>query len=308
MIGAAGAIGVNARQLEIFRAIMRNGSLSAAAVALNVSQPAVSKVLRHFESQIGYRLFERGGGRLVPTPEARLLYGDADRIFREIEVLKTFSDRIRDKKFGLLRVGASAPPTFGILPNAIERFRKRNPGVRLEIQTLPAEEIADRLIIGDIDLGLTMDAITEPLVQSRAIGKTSIVAVMPASVPLARRDTIAPEDLAGETLISYGAKPAIGRLLDRAFRDRGLKFEPQIEINLSIAAAALLVRGLGVALVDAMVPWQSLGPLVCRPFVPKVGIDIVLASNANLPQSRFAKEFARDLQASMSDIGGGRAR
>ena len=65
---------------------------------------------------------------------------------------------------------------------------------------------------------------------------------------------------------------------------------------------------LGVALVDAMVPWQSLGPLVCRPFVPKVGIDIVLASNANLPQSRFAKEFARDLQASMSDIAGGRAR
>ncbi len=65
---------MNARQLEIFRAIMRNGSLSAAAVALNVSQPAVSKVLRHFESQIGYRLFERSGSRLVPTPEARLLY------------------------------------------------------------------------------------------------------------------------------------------------------------------------------------------------------------------------------------------
>ena len=133
----------------------------------------------------------------------------------------------------------AAPPTFGILPNAIERFRKRNPGVRLEIQTLPAEEIADRLIIGDIDLGLTMDAITEPLVQSRAIGKTLIVAVMPASAPLAGRDTIAPEDLVGETLISYGAKPVIGRLLDRAFRDRGLKFEPQIEINLSIAAASV---------------------------------------------------------------------
>jgi DNA-binding transcriptional LysR family regulator len=297
---------VNARQLEIFRAIMRNGSLSAAAVALNVSQPAVSKVLRHFESQIGYRLFERSGSRLVATPEARLLYADADRIFREIEVLKTFSDRIRDKKFGLLRVGASAPPTFGIMPSAIERFRKRNPGVRLELQTLPAEEIADRLVIGDIDLGLTMDAITEPLVQCRAVGTTSIVAVMQAACPLAKRDTITPQDLAGETLISYSAKPAIGRLLDRAFRDKGLKFEPQIEINLSIAAASLLVRGLGVALVDAMVPWQSLAQLVCRPFLPKVTIDIVLASNANLPQSRFAKEFGRDLQASIADLASGK--
>jgi DNA-binding transcriptional LysR family regulator len=293
---------LNARQLEIFRAIMRNGSLSAAAVALNVSQPAVSKVLRHFESQIGYRLFERSGGRLVPTPEARLLYDDADRIFREIEVLKTFSDRIRDKKFGLLRVGASAPPTFGIMPSAIERFRKRNPGVRLELQTLPAEEIADRLVIGDIDLGLTMDAITEPLVQCRAVGTTAIVAVMQAACSLAKRDTITPQDLAGETLISYGAKPTIGRLLDRAFRDEGLKFEPQIEINLSIAAVPLLIRGLGVALVDAMVPWQSLAQLVCRPFMPRVTIDIVLASNANLPQSRFAREFDRDLRASIAGL------
>ena len=54
---------MNVRQLEVFRAIMRNGTLTAAAEALRVSQPAVSKVLRHFESQIGYLLFERLGGR-----------------------------------------------------------------------------------------------------------------------------------------------------------------------------------------------------------------------------------------------------
>ena len=99
---------MNARQLEVFRAIMRHGTLTAAAEAMNVSQPAVSKVLRHFESQIGYRLFERLGGRLVPTAEARLLIDDADRIFREIEALQILSDRIRDKQMGLLRIGASA--------------------------------------------------------------------------------------------------------------------------------------------------------------------------------------------------------
>src|SRR5207244_6208105 len=91
---------MNARQLEVFRAIMRNRSLTAAAEALHVSQPAISKVLRHFELQIGYRLFERLGGRLVPTAEAQLLYRDADRIFREIVVLQGLSDRIRDKPLG----------------------------------------------------------------------------------------------------------------------------------------------------------------------------------------------------------------
>jgi DNA-binding transcriptional LysR family regulator len=83
---------MNARQLEVFRAIMRNGSMTAAAEALHVSQPAVSKILRHFESQLGYTLFERLGGRLLPTMEARLRFDDADRMFREIEAVRLFVD------------------------------------------------------------------------------------------------------------------------------------------------------------------------------------------------------------------------
>ena len=74
---------MNIRQLEIFRAIMRSGTLTAAAEALHVSQPAVSKILRHFESQLGYPLFDRVGGRLVATAEAQLLFADADHLFRE---------------------------------------------------------------------------------------------------------------------------------------------------------------------------------------------------------------------------------
>lgn len=121
---------MNARQLEVFRAIMRNRTLTAAAAALHVSQPAISKVLRHLESQIGYSLFERVRGRLIPTAEAQLLFKDADRIFREIEVLKLFSNRIRDREVGLIRIAASAPPSFpscrrpfSASPSAIRRSR-----------------------------------------------------------------------------------------------------------------------------------------------------------------------------------------
>jgi DNA-binding transcriptional LysR family regulator len=115
---------------------MRHGSLTAAE-ALHVSQPAVSKVQRHFESVIGYRLFQRIRGRLVATPEAHLLFRNADRIFREIETLKVFSDRIRDKRLSFLRVAVSAPPTFGLLPLAAKRFQRRDHAARLVLQTLP---------------------------------------------------------------------------------------------------------------------------------------------------------------------------
>ncbi|MEO8134708.1 MAG: LysR family transcriptional regulator [Betaproteobacteria bacterium] len=293
---------MNARQLEVFRAIMRNRSLTAAAEALHVSQPAVSKLLRHFELQIGYKLFERLGGRLVPTAEAQLLYRDADRIFREIEALKGLSDRIRDKQLGLLRIGASAPPTFAVLPHATERFRQRNPGLRIVLQTLPAEAIDEHILIGDIDLGVTMQRSGEAQIRCESLGKAGIVALMRDDSPLAALDVVTPTDLAGPALISYGANTPAGALLDVAFTEAGVARQVQIEISLSIAALPLVQRGLGVALVDGLVPWTSYGAFAVRPFRPEVSLEIVLSTSALRPQTRYGREYARDLRAAMAEL------
>ena len=282
---------------------MRHGTLTAAAESLHVSQPAVSKVLRHFESQIGYRLFERLGGRLAPTAEARLLIGDADRIFREIEALKVFSDRIRDKQVGLLRIAASAPATFGLLPAAAERFRRRNPGLRLDLTTLPAEEIGERIVVGDIDLGLTMVALEQPGIRSEIIGRAEIIALIRPDSPLAKHDRLGPAELQDEILISYGSSTDQGAMLDRVFQGKGLVRKTQIEITLSVAAAPLVQRGLGIALVDGLVPWESFGELAVRRFTPSTALDITLTTSTVLPKSRFVREFTRDLKAAISDRG-----
>jgi DNA-binding transcriptional LysR family regulator len=293
---------MNARQLEVFRAVMRNRSLTAAAEALHVSQPAVSKLLRHFETQIGYKLFERLGGRLVPTAEAQLLYRDADRIFREIEVLKGLSDRIRDKQLGLLRVGASAPPTFALLPYATERFLQRNPGLRVVLQTLPAEAIDEHILLGDIDLGVAMRWSAEAQVRCESLGKTGIVALMRPDSPLAGLKVVTPADLVGHPLISYNAQTAPGRLLEQAFREANVQPQVQIEISLSIAAFSLVQHGLGIALVDGLVPWHNFGDLVVRPFHPEVVMEIVLSRSGLRPQTRYGREYARDLRAAVAAL------
>ncbi|HEX9859258.1 MAG TPA: LysR family transcriptional regulator, partial [Paracoccaceae bacterium] len=156
---------MNVRQLEIFRAIMRDGTLTAAANSLGVSQPAVSKLLHHLEDQLGYHLFERRGGRLVPTPEAHLLYDDADRVFRELEVLRDLARRVGERKVGLLRIGASLSVVWSLLPQALADFRATHPTVRVHLHTLPAREIAEALRVGDIDLGLTLSPILAPTVR-----------------------------------------------------------------------------------------------------------------------------------------------
>jgi DNA-binding transcriptional LysR family regulator len=279
---------------------MRNRSLTAAAESLHVSQPAVSKLLRHFEIQIGYTLFERLGGRLVPTAEAQLLYRDADRIFREIEVLKGLSDRIRDKQLGLLRVGASAPPTFALLPYATERFRQRNPGVQVVLQTLPAEAVDEHILLGDIDLGVSMRWSAEAQVRCESIGKTDVVALMRPDSPLAGRKIVKPADLVGQPLISYDARTPPGKKLEQAFREADVVPQVQIAVSLSIAALPLVQQGLGIALVDGLVPWGNFGDLVVRPFQPAVAMEIVLSRSGLRPQTRYGREFARDLRAAVT--------
>ena len=291
---------MNVRQLEIFRAIMRSGSLTAAAESLHVSQPAVSKILRHFESQLGYALFDRIGGRLVPTAEAQLLFADADRVFREFEVIRDLAVRIRERKVGLLRVGASTPPTFSILPGALVRFQNRNPDVKVVLRTLSAEELAEKILVGEVDLGLTLSVIRVPMVREELLKAAPVVVVMPPGHRLAAKESVGPADLVGERLISYPSHADVAPAMDRAFEQAGLVREVKTEISASISVVPMVQAGLGVALVDGLTPWHSFQGVVARPFEPKVLMSLSLVTNGSRPAARFVREFSRDVQAVMA--------
>jgi DNA-binding transcriptional LysR family regulator len=288
---------MNARQLEVFRAIMRSASMTAAAQSLNVSQPAISKVLRHFEDQLGYALFERVNGRLLPTTEARLLFDDADRVFREIEAVRQLAVRIREKRMGMLRIGASAPPTFGVLPAAIDRFQARHPEVKIVLLTLPAQDLTGKIEVGEVDLGLTVSTLQARSLQAEVLGTTEIVAVLPKGSPLAKRTSIGPTDLVGHRLISYGSHADVGPLLDEAFAAASLKRELSIEVALSVSAAPLVRAGLGIALVDGLMTWSEFAGLVVRPFLPRIPMSLSLVTDSSRPSSRLVRAFAQDIRA-----------
>ena len=125
---------------------------------------------------------------------------------------------------------------------------------------------------------------------------------MSRSCKLRNKPEVWPADLAEETLISYGSKPTIGQLLDITFQQAGLTRKTHIEISMSISAMPLVQRGLGVALVDGLVPRVGFNDLIVRPFRPMISQDIVLSTNSSLPGSRFGREFSRDVKASIADL------
>lgn len=288
---------MNPRQLEIFRAIMRDGTLTAAANSLGISQPAASKFLHHLEDQLGYTLFDRIGGRLVPTMEANLLFADADRVFREIEALKSLARDIGARKIGLLRLGVSFPVTYSGLPKALSRFRAQHPEVKIHLHALPKREIAEALLLGDIDLAVTLSLIDAPTVRSEILSEIPIMAVMRTDDPLASKASVGPTDLEGLPLISYGGHAEIGAAMDKAFASHGRQREVAIQIASSVGAVPLVREGLGIALVDGLGAWHGFEGLTARPFEPRISMQMLAATNDARPASRFVAPFLTALRA-----------
>jgi DNA-binding transcriptional LysR family regulator len=282
---------MNIRQLEVFRAIMREGTITAAANSLAISQPAVSKLLGHLESQLGYALFDRIGGRLVPTMEAHLLFADADRVFRQVDALQALAHNIGAQKIGLLRIGASLPITYSVLPEALAAFRAKHPDVKIYLNTLPKREITEAILVGDVDLAVTLSAIQAPTVLVERLADVPIMAIMRQNDPLAARKSIAPADLVARPLISYGSHAEVGALLDDAFAKDGLVRDVSIQVVTSVGAVPLVRAGLGVALVDALVAWQGFEGLVARPFDPRITTEASASFNTARPESRFLRPF-----------------
>lgn len=287
---------MNARQLEVFRTVMRCGTLTSAARALHVSQPALSQVLLHTEDQLGLKLFQRLGGRLVPTPEAEQLFPDADRLFRDLDNLRRFADELKQGKGGLVRLAASAPPALSILPAALRAFRAECPRVRLLSYVVPAAVMAEMLVRGEADLGIAMNDTPMPLIETEMIGASEVVCVLREDHPLVARPFVAVADLAGETLISYRASSLPGMLLDRAFGEAGTRLRPEVEIDVSIVALPFVQQGMGVALVDGLLPWGEFPGLVTRPFRPAIELPLCLLRCTRRPMSRHQETLRQRLR------------
>src|SRR5215472_13428131 len=119
------------RQLEILRALIRYRTTIAAARKLGLSQPAVSNALKSMESQAGFPLFERINNRLFPTREAQLLHDEAEAIFTVHGILENRLRDLKESKAGHLRIVATPPVGYGIIPQALKSFLQERPQVRV---------------------------------------------------------------------------------------------------------------------------------------------------------------------------------
>jgi len=284
---------MRARQLEVFVAVMRAGTVTAAARMLNISQPALSQVLLHTEDELGLVLFERVKGRLRPTPEALEIFSDAERLSAGLESMRRKTTDLRLGRTGLVRVAASTPPAMAILPRAFANFRAQHPNVLLRSHIAPIAAIIDMLRAGDASLGVALDDRPPPDIEAEVIGSVGFVCLLPAGHALRRKAEVTLADLAGEELISYRGDTRPADELAHAARAEGVTLSPSLEIDVSISAVGFVQAGMGIALVDALLPWEQFAGLAVRPIAAGSEVPIALLTSRTRGLSR-ADEIMRE--------------
>ena len=136
---------MNYRHLEVFFTVMTSKTLTEAARKLCISQPSVTTTLKHAETQLGIMLFQREGGRLVPTQEAQVLFEEAERAHDALTAFEGLARRLQVSRGGHVRIAAIPSISLEVLPDAIELFQQNHSGFNYSISTLNTEEILDKL-------------------------------------------------------------------------------------------------------------------------------------------------------------------
>src|SRR5262249_3843183 len=126
---------LNLRQIEAFKAVIEHGTVSRAAGVLNVSQPAISKLIAHLEADAEVRLFDRIKGRLAPTERGMRFYQEIERIFSGVAQIENAAEAIRREEQGRLVVGVMPALAGRFVQEVTMGFLRRRPNVFCSIES-----------------------------------------------------------------------------------------------------------------------------------------------------------------------------
>lgn len=292
---------MNFKQVEAFRAVMLSGSMTAAAESLHTSQPNISRLIAQLERNSGFKLFERIGGRLLPTPEGAALFSDVERAFIGLHSLESSAQNIRRVGTGSLRIAAVPSLTLTVLPRVIQRFRQQNPDVAISIHTNDSPTVAHWAASQFCDVGLASYVGEEmPGVQTQVICDVPGVCVFPIGHRLGNLAAVEPEDLKGEEFISLSQNDGSRKRIDRSFPDDKAYRRMTLETHHAATVCSLVGLGLGVSIVSPLVAaeYRHVG-IDTRPFRPEIRFTTYVLLPADRPRSLLTQRFAHLIQEMM---------
>lgn len=284
------------RQLEAFHSLMISGSTVRAAELMQITQPAVSRSIAELEASLGFTLFDRVRGRMVPTTEGQLFFREVSESFKGMDRLRSAAASIRDFGSGHLKVASLSALGAEVVPKAIQDFRRSNPRVRITLQILPSAQVRNQVVDGNFDIGLAADEIDRSGVDTTHFGGFSGVIAMSSHHPLAKRDILGPEDLTGQPMIGLAPEDRARHRFDAILSEAGVSPEYVVETPSSTTTCALALAGDAVGLVNPLVVEGFVARgLEIRPFAPSVNFRSFLLFRPDIQRSKLVRDFTKCL-------------
>ena len=240
---------MNTKQLRYLVTIAQFGSLSRAAQALGVSQPALSKVLAEWESTYGFTLFLRYRKKLSPTAAGRYMIDAAQRILDEQNrMLLTMRTVMGDERQNIRL--CTAPNRAAIIYSQIYHdFSRRYPDITLQLVERYASEQPKVVQRGQVDLALGAGPVTE-ITEDIPFAREELLVALPASHPLAGQESVRLQDLKDTPFVLQGEKHSIRTIADELFRKAGFLPVVAFESNDVFLLDAMMHQAIGAGLVS----------------------------------------------------------
>lgn len=290
------------KQIEVFHAVYSTGSVSNAAKLLNVSQPAVSKVLRRAEDQLGFLLFNRVKGKLVPTDEAHGLFGEVSHVYQQIVSLQKKARNLKAGKAGHIRLSVIPALGLNVLPLAISRFVADHPGVTFDIQTHHYGDVIRSLYEHEIDFGLVFNPSKHAGLATQLLGEGEFVCVYNRGDLDEKRERLTLEELDGGNIISIKDSGPLSDILFKNLLRAGIQTQSPITVQTYYIARNLVGYGVGMAIVDQLTAMsQGPGQTRYKGFAPPLIYRVMSVYEENRPLSTVCRNFLDFFQTVYED-------
>ncbi|MFZ4212517.1 LysR substrate-binding domain-containing protein [Pantoea endophytica] len=283
---------LSVRQLDVFVAVMTEGSVTAAARQLNVSQPAVSRMLERFEIEAGFKAFERRKGKLQPTPEAEIFFAEVRHVYQGLTYLDDVAKEIGGGRRGQLRIAVFPAFAEGWIGKRVARYVAGRKDVLTSILPMSSANIADAVSRQTVDLGISLRMTERPGIESEEICHSEMVCIMPSTHQLATCETITPEDLVGENFISLASSANERTQIDAVFESRGIDRTVTAVTPWASSACHLVANNMGISIMlyESAMEYQHLNFSVAK-FEPKLTYKVFLLSSKSNPMPVISREF-----------------
>lgn len=237
------------RQLEVFEAVARHGSITRAAEELRVTQPAVSIQLKKIEEQTGLALIERVGRKLFLTEAGEELRRHAERMARDLVDLEESLLLYRGVRRGRLRLAVVSTANY-FLHDHLTAFKKHFPEIDVNLRVANRDSILQALESNQADLTITGQPPDDADVVARRFMDNPLVVIASPDHPLAGQKLISLERFSKEPLVIREQGSGTRAALERVLGERALTYRASCVLSTNEAVKQAVRAGLGLAVIS----------------------------------------------------------